>query len=540
MSNAKKLLLLLFTLAGISATAQRKLPSDKPKLIVQIVVGQLRNDYLLRFKNNLNSEGFYTFMYDGMYCNNARYQYMLTQTAPGLATIATGANPAQHGITSDSWYDRAGNKIQEACYDYGSTPLESSNDKLRKSPRKLLASTFSDELKLLNKKSKVFGVAFNPEEAILLSGHNANAAFWMDDVSGNFTTSDYYISELPSWVKDFNQKNFADTYLNRNWDSFYPIEKYITATEQQKTLTASANYSFLDLAKKNATKRREYSLIRETPYGDNLTKDFAISLIVGENLGRDNTTDFLSIYFSAVRDLGDEFGTLSPELEDAIYRTDENIKHLLAFLNRQVGKENVLVILTSDHGCNLSQAELAEAKMPNGIFENNKAMLLLKSYLNIVYGKGDWVKTFHQKQVYLNRTLIEDAGQRAVSLPTRAADFLIQFTGVANVMTSSTLESSNFSVGVMRNIQNGYYPKRSGDIIINLESGWIDNSSVTNSNSPYTYDVHVPLAFYGWKVKRKTVTRLVDMTSVAPTLSALSEIPTPNAAVGEPIEELFE
>jgi predicted AlkP superfamily pyrophosphatase or phosphodiesterase len=530
-----------FAISHASVFAQKMLPGDKPKLIVQVVVGQLRSDYLLRFKNNLSDEGIKMLMSEGAFCQNARYSHLLTQTAPGLASIATGAAPAQHGIPSDKWYDRAQNDMQEACTDLRVTPVESSNDNLKKSPKHLLASTFGDELKLLEKESKVIGISMAPEESILLSGHNSNAAYWLDEMSGKFVSSTYYMQELPQWVQEFNQKNFVGAYLNRSWEGMLPAPKYI-AYENGKNKVAEGTEILL-LAAAEPIKRNgktSYEKLRETPYSDNLVNDFAISAVVGENMGNNDVTDMITIYFGAMRSIGNRYGALSVELEDAFYRTDQNLKHLIKFLTAHVGKNNLLLVFTSDHGANLSQQQLADANMPHGVFDHNKALVLLRSYMNIVYGKGDWIKSFSQKQIFLNHTLIEDSNLRLSEVQERAASFVLQFSGVANAVTAHTLANTAFAAGAMRYMQNSFFQKRSGDIIVNLEPGWTETSSEAAANSAYSYDTHVPLAFYGWRVKRKAIAAPVDVTDIAPTLSLLVGTALPNAASGKPIAEIVE
>ncbi|MDR3367206.1 MAG: alkaline phosphatase family protein [Prevotellaceae bacterium] len=542
------------TFGSAPALAQKLLPGDKPKLIVQVVIGQLRSDYLLRFKANLSDEGFKMLTTEGAFCQNARYTHLLTQTAPGLATIATGAAPAHHGVPSDRWYDRSQNDMQEACYDPRVATVESGNDKLKKSPKHLLASTFGDELKLLKKRSKVVGISMLPEEAILLSGHNSNAAYWYDEMSGKFVSSSYYMEELPQWVQEFNQKKFTDAYAIRSWEATLPATKY--AANKKKKEAAAKNDEKNDEKNSEAAEapanlllkaavppknsRSAYATLHETPYSDNLVKDFAISAIVSENMGHNGATDMIAIYFGAMRSIANRYGALSVELEDAFYRTDQNLKHLISFLTSHVGKENLLLVLTSDHGVNLSQPQLQEANMPHGVFDHNKALVLLRSYLNIAYGKGDWIKSFSQKQIFLNHTLIEDSNLRLSEVQERAASFVLQFSGVANAATAHVLSGATFADGVMRYMQNSFFPKRSGDIIVNLEPGWTETSSTSAANSAYSYDTHVPLVFYGWRVKRKSITAQVDMTDIAPTLSTLVGVPLPNAASGKVIAEIVE
>ncbi|MGL5959817.1 MAG: alkaline phosphatase family protein, partial [Bacteroidales bacterium] len=237
------LLVLQFAFLGNALIAQRRFPGEKPKLIVQIVVGQLRNDYLQRFKENLSDDGFKTLIIEGAQCQNARYGYLLTQTAAGLATIATGAMPAQHGIVANQWYDRNKKELHEACVDKQYKLLESNNDKLRKTPHDLIASTFADELKLFSDKSKIIGVGLEPEEAILLTGHSADAAYWFDDDNGRFVSSRYYMTKLPAWVREFNNKEITNLYLGRRWESALSAERYLGYTDE--TLPLIENQRFV-------------------------------------------------------------------------------------------------------------------------------------------------------------------------------------------------------------------------------------------------------------------------------------------------------
>jgi len=544
MVNHKLIAVITALFLAAPALAQKRLPGEKPKLIVQVVVGQMRADCLLRFKENLGNEGFKTLMNEGAYCQNARYSHLLTQTAPGLATIATGAAPAQHGVPSNLWYDRTSGVVRSACHDSQAQPLKSNNDKLKKSSRSLLASTFGDELKLFSKKSKVIGVGIEPEEAILLSGHNVNAAYFYDEMSGKFVSTSDYMAQLPAWVQTFNSSRFTETYLNRSWETLFQANEYECYAPDSALLARNPNATKMhitivaDNAKRSVS--RSYQQLRETPYSDNLVKDFAISAVVNEQLGKDKITDMITIYFGAMRNVGNRYGQLSVELEDAFYRTDENIKHLLAFLNDYVGKENFLFVLTSDHGASLSQRQLEVANMPHGTFDHSKALILLRSYMGIVYGKGDWVKAFSQKQIFLNHTLIEDSNLRLAEVQERAANFMLQFSGVAAAVTAHTLANTTFTSGMLYAMQSSFFQKRSGDVILNLEPGWEETSNTSAANSAYSYDTHVPLAFYGWRIKRKTISSTVDITDVAPTLSTLVGIPQPNAASGRVIGGVLE
>jgi len=249
----------------------------------------------------------------------------------------------------------------------------------------------------------------------------------------------------------------------------------------------------------------------------------------------------LTLTFSVNRNIGLKYGPQSIEVEDTYIKLDKELAHFLKFLNETVGRENILVILTSDQGIASTPAYLEKSKIPGGYFDPNKAMALLGSYLKAIYGQGNWVTAYNEKQIYLNHRIIEDSNLKLAEVQQKIADFMLEFSGVSDAITSSTLQSSNFTTGIFEKFQNSYNQRRSGDIILNFEPGWVEsNGSITSGNSAYSYDVHVPLIWYGWKVKRRSILSPVNMTDISPTLSTLLGITWPNGATGNPIRELIE
>jgi len=525
------------------------LPPDKPRLVIGIVVEQLKFDQLEKFRDKLGENGIKRLINEGTYFKNASFQYMLTQSAPGYATISTGTEPSFHGITSDSWYLPLKNELIYCTKDINVNPVGGSFENGLNSPLNLQASTFSDELEMAsNKRAKVFGIGIKENLAILSAGHAANAAYWFDNTTGTWMTSTYYIDSLPVWVTDFNAMKFSDSYLNGTWNLIRPESDYSDCLPDSNAFETGfygVNYFPYDLkkirSKGTTTNRSDYSLIRETPFSNSLTTDFAIRLIENEKLGKDDVTDYLSICYSATDDIGHRFGPSSVEMGDAILRLDDEIKKLLTFLNDSIGKRNILIYFTAAHGISEIPTVLESNRIPSGYFKQNLALQLLRSYLNAVYGEGDWVKGYSERQVFLNRTLIEDARLSLDDFQKKVARFLVQFTGVAAAYPYSAFEANDFGNGNLKRIINNFSPQRSGDVIVVLNPGWVEKEDdfVTNHNSPYEYDSHVPLIWYGWTVNRSTVTRQVNMTDIAATLSSLCKIPYPNACTGEPMVELF-
>ena len=525
------------------------IPPEKPKLVVGIVVEQLRYDQIERFRARLGENGIRKLLNEGTSFQNATFQYMLLQTAPGYATIATGTEPSYHGITSDSWYLPLKNELIYCTKDLSVNPVGGSYESGLHSPVNLQASTFSDELKMAtNGKAGVFASGLKENPVIFSVGHAADGAYWFDNTSGTWMTSTYYTDSLPGWIDDFNAMKYPEMYLNNLWELSRPLSDYFDCrndTSKYEIGFNGINYFPYDLKKLNNRRRsssgHDYSLFRETPFGNTYTTDFAIKLIENENLGEDDVTDFLSVCYASTDYIGHRFGPSSYEMADAVFRLDKDIAKLLKYLDDHIGKKNVLVYFTSSHGISEIPGILQENNIPAGYFRQNQALQLLRTYLNAVYGEGDWVKGYSERQIFLNRSLIEDARIPLEEMQKKVARFLVQFTGIASAYPYSAFEANDYSNGNLKRIVNNFSPQRSGDVIITLDPGWVEkiDDYVTDYNSPYDYDCHVPLIWYGWTINRATVTRKVNMTDIATTLSILCKVPLPNACTGEPLSELF-
>ena len=530
---------------GKAGAQDPRIPSEKPRLIVGIVIEQMRSDYISRFWDKFGEGGFRRLIHEGTYCRNASYNYFYTQTAVGYATIYTGSMPASHGIVADEWYDRLSNKVTQAVADESVRTVGGSFDAGQYSPRNLLATTIGDEIKLSNfRQSKVFGISLDPVSAILPAGHTADGAFWLDYENGSWISSSFYMNDLPDWLVEENKKKFADLYLTKTWDTSFPITEYTNCLTDENPYEMGIEgrivfpYVLPELAKGMSISAR-YRMLRQTPFGNTLTKDMAIATIVNENLGKDAFTDLLTVSFSATEHIGNAFGPMSIEVEDAFLKLDKDLEHFLEFIDDFAGKHNTLIFLTSNHGAAITPAYLADMKIPAGYFNYNSALSLTRSYLNALYGSGEWIKGYFGQQIYLNSDLIENSKMKIDDFREVVAQFLIQFTGVSHTLTATALQNNQFTEGYRSKMQNSYYPRRSGDVFVNLHPGWVERSQrATSHNSAYPYDAQVPLIWYGWKVKRDMIVRPIDMTDVAPTISSMMNIMPPNASTGKVIDEL--
>lgn len=529
-------ILLLFTIQFVSAQGTRKIPSEKPKLVIGIVIDHLRADYFFRYSNLLGEGGFKKLMNQGTYCKNSKFSYLYSQTGPDHASIFTGTPPAFHGIISNGWYNRLSGELELAKDDSQEKLIGIQTKEKGASPRKLLASTLGDEMKLFNSHSRVIGIALNCESALFSAGHAADGAYWMDDLTGKFISSSYYQDTLYNWVNEFNEKKFADFYLNRVWTPFNTGGQP-SMSEKLLGKVGLNNDFFYDLNKEK--KMHAYKALKTSPFGNMLVKDFAISTIINENLGKDDDADFLALTFSCLDEKNRELSPFAPEMVDNFIRLDQELEHFLSFLEEQIGMENVLLFITADQSANYTPENLSEQNIPNGYFSTYNAIALLKSYFNILYGKGEWILGYDSQQVYLNHQLIEDSKLSITDFQLKAANFLIQFSGVASTTTASSLVSNNYSHGILQKVQRSFNQKRSGDVMLTLEPGWMHKvKDERDEIAQYSYTNQVPLFWYGWKIKRSTISRSISIEDIVPTISSFLNISIPSGCDGNPIEEL--
>lgn len=540
-------MLLVYVSQNTWSQNHQQIPSEQPKLIVGIIVSQMRFDYLNRYWDKLEDKGIKQMIERGTNCKNTSFNYLFSQEGVGHATIVTGTTPSNHGIVASEWYLNLQDKITGNTEDNSCKTIGGSFESGKHSPLNLMSTAFSDELRLSNNfKSKVISISLDARPAVLAGGHTANTAYWFDFETGNFITSSFYSDSLPQWVETFNNKRLADVYLEKEWNTLYPAAEYSESLPDQNKYETGFKgktvfpYNMMELSG-SSKKRKNFEILGKTPFGNNLLKDFTLNAIIDEELGKDAITDVLMVSFTSLEYIGNLFGPNSVEVQDAVLRLDQEIAHFLEFLDQQVGKENTLVFFTADHGVAQVPTYLSDMKIPVGYFNYSGAISLLKSALNNVYGKGDWVKAYHSQQIYLNRILIEDSKLPLDQFQNYVAQFMLQFSGVANTVSAATLQTTNFTSGIFLKIQNSYNQKNSGDVIVNLKPGWVEKThGSTNHNSSYAYDTRVPLIWYGWKAGRKTITRPVDIVDIAPTICNYLNITYPNACTGKPIDELAE
>lgn len=545
--------LLYFSCKAQNTTSFKQNETDrgKPKLVVGIVVDQMRYDYLTRFYNRFGDGGFKRLINEGFNCKNNHFNYIPTKTGPGHASIFAGTTPKYHGIIGNDWYDRILSRNVNCVEDtlVNSIGSDSENDKDGKmSPRRMLTTTFADENRLFTQmRGKTIGISIKHRGAILPAGHTANAAFWFDydhDGNGNWITSSYYMKELPEWVKDFNATNITESYF-RVWNTLYDINTY---TESGSDLN---NYERIFKGKETATfpydlnslksQNGNFKIIAESPYGNSLITDFTIQAIDAEALGKDDITDVLTVSYSSTDKVGHDFGPNSVEVEDTYLRLDLDLERLLLALDEKVGKGEYTVFLTADHGAPNVINYLLDNKIPAGLFDESKMFDEMNAFLEEKFKVSHLILSRINNQIYLDHLKIADNDLDLEDVKEVLSMQLLKYALIDKVYMTSEINQFEGPDGFIEDLlKNGHNQKRSGDLMfvynpaVFKDTKW--NRTGTDHHSGFSYDTHVPLLFFGKGILHGETLQKTEITDIAPTMSALLGISFPNATIGKPLE----
>jgi len=518
--------------------AEQKL-INRPKLVVGIIVDQMRYDFLFRYWDKYSTTGFRRMIEEGYLCRNVHYDYIPTYTGPGHASVYTGTPPSVHGIVSNDWFDRGAGKT---IYCVSDTTVKGVGGTGKMSPRNLCTTTIPDELRLASKmKSKVVGIALKDRGAILPAGHSANAAYWID-TSGNWVSSSYYMLNLPAWVKDFNKRNLQTEYLSQPWKTALPIEQYTESTSDNNTFEEPYLTELKPVFPHNlpAIRKADPDLLKRTPFGNTMTKEFALATIKGEELGHSGETDFLCISFSSTDYVGHQFGIDAIETEDTYLRLDLDLSELFMFLDKWVGKDNLLVFLTSDHGAAHNSEYLKAQKIPAGVIDGQKLNKQLTALLDTLYGKGKYINAMSSHAIYLNNNELVEKNINRKAIEETIKAFLLSTSGIADVSTAEDLLTGPENQSQRTMLRAGMNPSRAADIYFTLKPQWMDyNLTGTTHGSGYDYDTHVPLLFWGGKIPNGNSEEYHSITDIAPTVCTYLNISYPSGCTGKIITEMF-
>ena len=521
MSMMKRIFTLLLLLAiGLQASAKA------PRLVVQLVVSSMRAGDLERYEDNLSEGGFKRLLYGGHYFPYSRYDYQQTTTPVALATLTTGAMPSMHGVIGESWFDYTDNSL-----------VRLTAGRRGEGGYHLVAPTLAESMRHHDAQSRTVSLALDATSAIVMGGREGDI-FWIDPASGEWTTSLYYTQSIPEWVARSNREGYNLSYLLPDWRTILPKEQYRNTRHDDIHLTVETRRKGAQTVRRIQPQTAGEKLCY-TPAGNSVVIGMAKQAIAQFELGKDQTTDLLNICFDASRYITQAYGPESIEAEDALYRLDKELADFLTFLFAQVEEEDCLVILTSDHGTS-SSYDLKEEQLTDR-FNAQQFRVIVNGFLNVRYGTGTWVLGYHDQSLYLNHNLIYERNLNLEEVQNEVAIFAQQFSGVSHAVAASAFRSSYFSNGYARRMQNSFYPRRSGDVILNLIPGQIEERDLVRSasGSMYGYDTQVPLIFYGNRIGANRTNREVSMTSVAPTVARLAEVAVPEASEGAPIEELM-
>lgn len=533
--------------------AQNTAEPKRPKLVVGITVDQMRQEYLYRYGSKFGQGGFNRLMNGGFTLQNAHFNYMPTYTGAGHASVFTGTTPSVHGIIGNSWFDKAVDSEVYCVGDARQTTVGSLTESVGKmSPHRMITTSIADELKIATqKRAKVIGMSIKDRGAILPAGHMADAAYWFDGKTGRFVTSSYYMQKLPDWAERFNAQQLAEKYLSGTWYTLNPIGTYeesgSDSSPYEGKFISEAKTTFPYNLKELRKATNDFELLSYTPFSNDYLTELAKAAIDGEKLGADQWTDFLAVSYSAPDIIGHQFGPQSIEVQDVYLRLDRNIEDLLKKLDQSVGAGNYIVFLTADHAVAEVPQYMVDSKVPAGYIRSSQLMANLGDHLNGYWPDQKIVKRISNFQVFFNQEAFNSDPSRggidlliATELTT---NFLLQQDGVANVYPKALLRQGDFNEGGIKGMAiRGYHPKRSGDLTILFEPAWFESGRIqgTTHGSPYVYDTHVPVLFYGAGIKQGTSVAYHPVTDIAPTLSVLLKITFPNGCTGQPIGELFE
>lgn len=533
------LLALCFSAFNFSTKAQESV--SRPKLVVGIVVDQMRWDYLYRYSDRYTEGGFKRLLKEGFSCENTNIDYIPTVTAIGHSSIYTGSVPSIHGIAGNDFIVQKTGKEIYCVSDSTVKSIGTTSNAGEMSPRNLRVSTITDELRLAtNFRSKTIGIALKDRGGILPAGHTANAAYWFDDKTGNWITSTYYMQDLPEWMKKFNNKKLPEQYLNKDWNTLFPIKTYVQSTPDDNKYEGAfkgMNAPVFPIPT-SKIKGADFGLIRSTPYGNSLTFDVAKEAVKNEALGKGALTDFLAVSFSSTDYVGHRFGINSIEVEDTYLRFDRDLANFLSYLDTQVGKGNYVVFLSADHGAAHNPTFLKDHNIPAGNLKTKEITLELNKALEAEFKTSNLVLAIDNYQVNLNNPLIAKENLNEEAIRATCVKVLRNREEVAFAVDIEKVAQSAIPEILKNRIINGYNHDHSGVVQIIPKPGYFAGSVTGTTHGVWNpYDTHIPFVLMGWGVKQGSTARVVNMTDISATLAALLHIQAPSGCIGKPVTE---
>ena len=509
--------------------------AEAPKLVLAIAVDQLRYDYLERFGHQFSTNGFRLLTERGTFMTFGRYNYYPTVTGPGHASFLSGCGPAVHGILGNSWFDKRSRKEIGCVADSSVQGVGTTNSAGQASPRHFIGATLADQMRL-QFDSKVISLALKDRGSILPAGKKPAAAYWYDTSTAGFVSSTYYLTNLPAWVDRFNQRQLPQSYAHRTWERLLPPEEYQftdvgfgeghlegeTNTVFNHTVTVTTNGVVQFFA---------------TPFGDEYTAEFALAAIDAEELGQHGRTDLLCLSFSSLDAVGHTFGPFSHEVEDQVIRLDRQLERLFNHLHQRLGLENVMMVLTADHGV-APTVEYAKSKGLDGSTEGGSFMTELMTRMDQQYGAGKYFLSpgLHYGNLYLNHDTLRDKQLSVAAVSSFIRDYALSTGLIQACFTREQLLNGQAPGWIGQCVLNGYNPERSGDLVLVFKPFALPGGSKTGTThgSLYSYDTRVPILFYGTPFKPGRYADAFYITDIAATLASALRCEEPPGSFGVP------
>lgn len=540
MAFRTRLFLALVPVLSVVASAQ-DLP--RPKLVVGIVVDQMRPDYLYRFYNRFGTGGFKRMMTEGFVCEDTFIPFTPTYTAPGHACVYTGSVPALNGIVGNNWYDKEKRRTVYCTDDDSAQTVGSASAAGKMSPRNMWSTTVGDELRLAtNFRSKTIGIALKDRGAILPAGHSANAAYWFDNATGGWISSTHYGTALPVWVQAFNDKNLPDQYLAKGWNTLYPIQTYTHSTEDNRPWEGTLPGGGRSFPHRTDTiLNNRFETFRFTPGGNSFTLEMAKAAVENEALGTRGVTDMLAVSFSSPDYIGHAFGPNSVEIEDCYLRLDKDLAAFFTYLDGKVGRGQYTVFLTADHAVAHIPGFAKENRLPGGLISSTALRQQVEDTLRKTFGGGPFILNVINHQLHLDDAAIASAkADRAAMRRLIVQTILRKQSGIAQVLDWEATANAGLPAAELAMLTNGHNQRLSGELEFIPKPGWFEGGPTgTTHGSWNAYDAHIPLLWMGWGIKSGRSTREVYMSDIAPTVAALLHIQMPSASVGKVIGEVI-
>ena len=534
LSIMRRLFSLLLTAICVALTIGVTHASQRPKLVVNIIVGTMKASDLDRYADNFSMSGFRRLMNEGVCYTNAEYDYALTTSASGLATFATGAQPSVHGVIGKEWWNYLDGSRVELIADRKVVPVEYSTGTGSYSAHRLTAPTLGDMI-LTDSRCKQYTLAMDALSAIVLNGHRG-VALWSESNKGHWVTSTAYLESLPIWLKQYNKEDSNSKYILKRWTPLYEAYRY--HNDEVAIIEGIKNKSTKLISGVDLTLSKDmYGQMRYTPAGNTMLLELASLLMTIESIGKDEYTDIINVSLDPARYIAEVYGPESMEYEDMLYRLDQDLSKFITYIRTAIGgSEDVVITLSAGCGTSPSYDKIGEAERER--LNIRQMEVIVNAYLGAHYGSAEYILGFANNALYLNHDLIKQKHLELDAIREEVAVFLLKHNGIANAISASSLRNTSFAEGRSRLMQQSFYPTRSGDVLIDLMPGCIldDNDYRSSSAGGYRYDRHVPLIIC-YSNTKQSVNRKVSITEVAPTIAHILNIETPWASNSEPLEE---